>query len=133
MSKLVPSPDWFVGLDSLNLCKNGRFVDSVQIEVSNLCLKSLNINWQKSCPFLITDSLLFLILGWSNRRRYWQWIHVYVAKLANCPKSSNFSYYKCIPISSSRFFLVSRRRYASEYCDVHIFKGTFHYESVVLK
>ena len=34
MSKLVPSPDWFVGLDSLDLCKNGRFVDSVKIEVS---------------------------------------------------------------------------------------------------
>ena len=40
MSKLVPSPDWFVGLDSLDLCKNGRFVDSVQIEVSTfICLE----------------------------------------------------------------------------------------------
>ena len=36
MSKLVPSPDWFVGLDSLDLCKNGRFVDSVKIEVGTL-------------------------------------------------------------------------------------------------
>ena len=34
MSKLVPSPDWFVGLDGLNLCENGRFVDSVTVEVS---------------------------------------------------------------------------------------------------
>lgn len=33
ISKIVPSPDWFVGLDSLNLCENGRFLDSVAIEV----------------------------------------------------------------------------------------------------
>ncbi|TRY76744.1 hypothetical protein TCAL_08000 [Tigriopus californicus] len=32
ISKIVPSPDWFVGLDSLNLCENGRFLDSVTIE-----------------------------------------------------------------------------------------------------
>ena len=34
MSKLVPSPDWFVGLDSLNLCENGNFVETVTVEVS---------------------------------------------------------------------------------------------------
>ena len=39
MSKMVPSPDWFVGLDSLNLCENGRFVDSITVEVSNLLVK----------------------------------------------------------------------------------------------
>ncbi len=33
MSKLVPSPDWFVGLDSLDLCENGRFIDTLTIEV----------------------------------------------------------------------------------------------------
>lgn len=33
MSKLVPSPDWFVGVDSLNLCNNGKFVDSITVEV----------------------------------------------------------------------------------------------------
>ena len=33
MSKLVPSPDWFVGLDSLDLCENGRFVDLLTVEV----------------------------------------------------------------------------------------------------
>ncbi len=33
MSKIVPSPDWFVGLDSLNLCENGHFVDTVTVEV----------------------------------------------------------------------------------------------------
>lgn len=32
MSKLVPSPDWFVGLDGLDLCENGKFVDSVTVE-----------------------------------------------------------------------------------------------------
>ncbi len=33
MSKLVPSPDWFVGLDSLDLCENGRFIDTLTVEV----------------------------------------------------------------------------------------------------
>ncbi len=32
MSKLVPSPDWFVGIDGLDLCVNGHFVDSVTVE-----------------------------------------------------------------------------------------------------
>merc|ERR1712029_69146 len=32
MSKLVPSPDWFVGVDSLNLCENGHFVETIKIE-----------------------------------------------------------------------------------------------------
>ena len=33
MSKLVPSPDWFVGLDSLDLCgPTGHFTDSLTIE-----------------------------------------------------------------------------------------------------
>ena len=38
MSKLVPSPDWFVGLDSLSLCDggSGRFVDSVTVEADPL-------------------------------------------------------------------------------------------------
>ncbi|XP_012261921.2 spondin-2-like [Athalia rosae] len=31
ISKIVPSPDWFVGLDSFELCKNGRWVDNVSI------------------------------------------------------------------------------------------------------
>ena len=34
MTKLVPSPDWFIGLDSLDLCSQGSFVDSVITEVS---------------------------------------------------------------------------------------------------
>ena len=29
MSKLVPSPDWFVGVDSLNLCQDNTWVDSI--------------------------------------------------------------------------------------------------------
>ncbi len=33
MSKLVPSPDWFVGLDSLDLCESGRFLDKITVEV----------------------------------------------------------------------------------------------------
>ena len=33
-SRIVPSPDWFVGLDSFNLCIDGQWVDSVAIKVS---------------------------------------------------------------------------------------------------
>ena len=29
MARLVPSPDWFVGVDSLELCKNGQWVDKL--------------------------------------------------------------------------------------------------------
>ena len=29
MSKLVPSPDWFVGVDSLDLCESGQLAASV--------------------------------------------------------------------------------------------------------
>eukprot|EP00092_Neocalanus_flemingeri_P019836 GFUD01021487.1.p1 GENE.GFUD01021487.1~~GFUD01021487.1.p1 ORF type:complete len:476 (+),score=137.91 GFUD01021487.1:85-1512(+) len=32
MTKLVPSPDWFVGLDSLDLCSQGVFIESVTTE-----------------------------------------------------------------------------------------------------
>ncbi|XP_050293203.1 uncharacterized protein LOC126733831 [Anthonomus grandis grandis] len=33
MSKIVPSPDWFIGVDSFDLCVNGNWLDSITIEV----------------------------------------------------------------------------------------------------
>ena len=63
MSKLVPSPDWFVGLDSLDLCKNGRFVDSVKIEVGNL--------------FAYSDSIL-----------EFEWVNEYIYQNSFCNHSS---------------------------------------------
>lgn len=36
VSRLVPSPDWFIGLDSFNLCVDGNWVDSVTVEVDPL-------------------------------------------------------------------------------------------------
>jgi len=33
MTKIVPSPDWFVGLDSLQLCNDGHFIQSFETEV----------------------------------------------------------------------------------------------------
>ena len=39
MTKLVPSPDWFIGLDSLDLCSQGAFVESVVTEVGLLMLE----------------------------------------------------------------------------------------------
>lgn len=35
MSRIVPSPDWFIGVDSFDLCVNGNWIDSITIEVSN--------------------------------------------------------------------------------------------------
>ena len=36
MSKIVPSPDWFVSVDSLDLCDGGKFVDSRQLDLGPL-------------------------------------------------------------------------------------------------
>ena len=36
MTKIVPSPDWFIGLDSVDLCKEGTFTQEISIEV-RLC------------------------------------------------------------------------------------------------
>ncbi|KDR15955.1 Spondin-2 [Zootermopsis nevadensis] len=30
--RIVPSPDWFVGLDSLELCKNGFWIDALSVQ-----------------------------------------------------------------------------------------------------
>ncbi|PSN57795.1 hypothetical protein C0J52_04358 [Blattella germanica] len=30
--RIVPSPDWFIGLDSLPLCKNGHWIDSISVQ-----------------------------------------------------------------------------------------------------
>jgi len=36
MTKIVPSPDWFIGLDSLDLCKEGVFIQEIIIQASPL-------------------------------------------------------------------------------------------------
>lgn len=33
VSRIIPSPDWFIGIDSFNLCVNGNWLDSITIEV----------------------------------------------------------------------------------------------------
>lgn len=33
MSRIIPSPDWFIGIDSLSLCEQGGWVDSLTFEV----------------------------------------------------------------------------------------------------
>ncbi|XP_018565366.1 spondin-2 [Anoplophora glabripennis] len=33
ISRIVPSPDWFIGIDSFDLCVNGNWIDSITIEV----------------------------------------------------------------------------------------------------
>uniref|UniRef100_A0A182NP56 Spondin domain-containing protein n=1 Tax=Anopheles dirus TaxID=7168 RepID=A0A182NP56_9DIPT len=36
MTKIVPSPDWFIGLDSFNLCSRGRWLEKVTIPLHPL-------------------------------------------------------------------------------------------------
>ncbi|KAK3856736.1 hypothetical protein Pcinc_036958 [Petrolisthes cinctipes] len=36
MAKIVPSPDWFVGVDSFELCEDGNWVNNVKIQVDPL-------------------------------------------------------------------------------------------------
>ncbi|XP_026284618.1 uncharacterized protein LOC113210724 [Frankliniella occidentalis] len=36
MSRIVPSPDWFVGIDSFDLCVDGGWIDTITIEVDPL-------------------------------------------------------------------------------------------------
>jgi hypothetical protein len=31
--RIVPSPDWFVGFDSLQLCKDGFWIDALSVQV----------------------------------------------------------------------------------------------------
>jgi hypothetical protein len=33
LSRLVPSPDWFVGVDSFELCEDGKWKDEMQVEL----------------------------------------------------------------------------------------------------
>ncbi|CAG9857591.1 unnamed protein product [Phyllotreta striolata] len=33
MSRIVPSPDWFIGIDGFDLCVNGNWLDSITVEV----------------------------------------------------------------------------------------------------
>ncbi|VVC40686.1 Thrombospondin type-1 (TSP1) repeat,Spondin, N-terminal [Cinara cedri] len=32
VSRMIPSPDWFIGIDSFDLCVNGNWLDSITIE-----------------------------------------------------------------------------------------------------
>ena len=48
MSRIVPSPDWFIGIDSFDLCVNGNWLDSITIEVSVRVSVSVDGNWLDS-------------------------------------------------------------------------------------
>ena len=41
MTKLVPSPDWFIGLDSIDLCREGQFTQHLTVEVRII----LKLDW----------------------------------------------------------------------------------------
>lgn len=56
ISKIVPSPDWFVGVDSFELCEDGNWVDNVKIQVDPMDagtdngLTFTSPNWPTSPP-----------------------------------------------------------------------------------
>lgn len=59
MSRMIPSPDWFIGIDSFDLCVNGNWLDSITIEVcmfntNTLKLTSIQIKHRVFCLFLKT-------------------------------------------------------------------------------
>ena len=43
ISRIVPSPDWFVGVDSLDLCIDSTWVEEITLDVSKLYI--LTNNW----------------------------------------------------------------------------------------
>ena len=68
MTKIVPSPDWFVGLDSLQLCKDGHFIQSFATEVLNnhkefICIQRLSFIYLSilsfHCQLLKRKNLLY--------------------------------------------------------------------------
>ncbi|XP_053684654.1 spondin-2 [Sabethes cyaneus] len=34
ITKIIPSPDWFIGVDSFNLCSAGRWIDNVTLDLN---------------------------------------------------------------------------------------------------
>lgn len=54
MARINPSPDWFVGVDSFQLCVEGNWVDTVTVEVitfSNAKLmRTKRVNTPENCP-----------------------------------------------------------------------------------
>lgn len=41
---MIPSPDWFVGVDSLDLCVDSSWVDEVTLDVRNFLFLSFENN-----------------------------------------------------------------------------------------
>lgn len=34
--KIIPSPDWFIGLDSYDLCQHGHWINTAELKVSKI-------------------------------------------------------------------------------------------------
>lgn len=49
MSRIVPSPDWFVGIDSFDLCVDGGWIDTITIEVSQATRTRLCFSPRQPC------------------------------------------------------------------------------------
>ena len=76
MTKLVPSPDWFIGLDSLDLCSQGAFVESVVTEVG-LPILELSTGLRKFHEVTLTSlvNMLSPATGVIVCSHKWRWIY----------------------------------------------------------
>ncbi|KAL1122706.1 hypothetical protein AAG570_003033, partial [Ranatra chinensis] len=54
MSRIIPSPDWFVGLDSFQLCVDGNWLDTITIEVDPMDAGTDN-GFTFTAPKWVTD------------------------------------------------------------------------------
>ena len=71
VSKLQPSPDWFVGLDSIDLCgSGGHFVDTLTVEADPLDAGTDNgftftsPNWPTG---VLTNAIYYFFITGSER------------------------------------------------------------------
>lgn len=74
ISKMVPSPDWFIGIDGFDLCKNGKWLDSITIEAIKPPFRldsysmALCLRWTRWTPARTTGSRSRRPTGRPSRR-----------------------------------------------------------------
>lgn len=77
VSKIVPSPDWFIGVDSLELCENGHWLNSVDVKVT-ICdgvytrpvIKNVTFMLQLPVSQIIVN-ISALWLSWLRTKVHW--------------------------------------------------------------
>lgn len=123
---MVPSPDWFIGIDSFDLCVDGKWLDGITIEVRRCGVLS------PSLPARRRSSIVFFVLvacyrttGGHAGRRNGQRLHLHVAQLADGAAGHR------LPAESQRaqpsgvVLLLSGRQEAAHHGLVPVHQGSF--------